>query len=432
MTVNNDLSQHITQSGRRQCSSSSTLLLLFVLLFLSGCATFQPKPFDDNRRLPNAVVKSDGDITVTADILTREEAEEFFGFDFVAKGIQPIWIKIENKGKTPYWFVPHRLDPEYYPAMEAANIAHGSRASDAHKKIYDHFYDVRMARYIPAGDTRKGFVFTKYEPGLKHAVIKVTGKTTKRFMFALKVSGPEMDYQKVAFAELYNGQEIKNVDLAGLRQALEKLPCCTSDATATEKADPLNLAIVGDRTQVMAELLGRGWNLTETVNIGSLYKMMLSNFFGVRYNTSPVSPLYLFGRQQDFAMQKTRNTIDRRNHLRLWLSPMSVDGKPVWIGQISRDIGVKFTSKSPYLVTHEVSANIDEARYYLVEDLQASHAVEKIGYARISAPAAMAAPRKNLTDDDYFTDGLMAVLFLGDRYVPYHETTFLEWETPHH
>ena len=412
--------------------SFSFLLPILLLSLISGCATFQPKPFDETVYLTHAVTRSEGDIAVTADILTREEAKEFFGFDFVGKGIQPIWIKIENTGKDPYWFVPHRLDPEYYSAMEAANIGYGSRSTPSKKIIYDHFYDVRMTRYIPPGETRKGFVFTKFEPGLKHLVIKVIGKSTKRFMFALEIPGPEMDYQKVDFKKLYRESEIIALDLPGLRRELGRLPCCTSDSKGTGLADPLNLAIVGDRTQVMAELLGRGWDLTETIRPGSVYRMMLSNIFGVRYRTAPISPLYLLGRHQDFAMQKTRSDIDRRNHLRLWLSSMTVEGRPVWIGQISRDIGVKFTTKSPYLVTHEISANIDEARHYIVEDLVASNAVEKIGYVKVSEPATQSAPRQNLTGDDYFTDGLMAVIFLVDRYIPYNEITFLDWENPFH
>jgi hypothetical protein len=416
----------------KKCGPFFLLLLVPLLTFIPGCATFEPKPFNEAVYLTHAVTRSDGDISVTADILTREEAKEFFGFDFVGEGIQPIWIKIENRSRDSYFFVPHRLDPEYYSALEAANIGYGSRSTPSQKKIYDHFYDVRMTRYIPPGETRKGFVFTKFEQGLKHLIIKMTGKSTKRFIFALEIPGPEMDYQKVEFERLYKSTEISQLDLPGLRRELEKLPCCTSNPEGTGPADPLNLAIVGDRTEVMAELLGRGWNLTETIRFGSVFKMMTSEIFGVRYPTAPISPLYLFGRHQDFAMQKTRSNIDRRNHLRLWLSPLTLEGRPVWIGQISRDIGIKFTTKSPYLVTHEISANIDEARYYIIEDLLASNAVEKIGYAKVSEPVPPSAPRQNLTGDDYFTDGLMAVIFLVDRYVPYNEVTFLEWETPFH
>jgi hypothetical protein len=72
-----------------------------------------------------------------------------------------------------------------------------------------------------------------------------------------------------------------------------KLPCCTSNAEGAAAADPLNIAIVGDRVQVMAELLGRGWDLTETVRFGSVYRMLLSYAFGMRYRTAPISPLYL-------------------------------------------------------------------------------------------------------------------------------------------
>lgn len=408
------------------------LLLGLSLVFISGCATFQPKPFDETTYLSHAVTKSNGDITVAADILTREETKEVFGYDFIDEDIQPIWIKIENRSRDPYWFVPHRLDPEYYSAMEAANIGYGSRSTEANKKIYDHFYDVRMTRYIPPGETRKGFVFTKFEQGIKHLIIKVIGKSTKRFIFALEIPGPEMDYQQVHFERLYKDKQIMDLDLAGLRRELGKLPCCASNAEGTGFADPLNLAIVGDRAQVMAELLGRGWDLTETVRFDTAFKMIISSLFSLRYRTAPISPLYLMGRQQDFAMQKTRSNINRRNHLRLWLSPMTVEGRSVWVGQISRDIGIKFTTKSPYLVTHEISQNLDEARHYIVEDLIASNAVEKIGYVRVSEPISPSAPRQNLTEDDYFTDGLMAVIFFADRYIPYNEINFLDWETPFH
>ena len=59
-----------------------------------------------------------------------------------------------------------------------------------------------------------------------------------------------------------------------------------------------------------------------------------------------MSDLYLFGRAQDFALQKARDNIHQRNHLRLWLSPMRYHGKQVWVGQISRDIGSRLTIHS--------------------------------------------------------------------------------------
>lgn len=67
--------------------------------------------------------------------------------------------------------------------------------------------------------------------------------------------------------------------------------------------------------------------------------------FGRRYRYAPVSPLFLFGRHQDLALQRARDVIDERNHMRLWRAPVSLDGVPVWVGQISRDVGVKLTGR---------------------------------------------------------------------------------------
>jgi hypothetical protein len=70
------------------------------------------------------------------------------------------------------------------------------------------------------------------------------------------------------------------------------------------------------------------------------------------------------------AGQKPRHTVHERNHLRLWLSPMCYAGKPVWVGQISRDIGVRFTLKAWPPVTHKIDPDIDDAMFPIIEDLQ--------------------------------------------------------------
>ena len=88
------------------------------------------------------------------------------------------------------------------------------------------------------------------------------------------------------------------------------------------------------------------WDETETITARSAWKTGLSFLFGGRYRHSPVSALYVFGRRQDAALQKARGTIHERNHLRLWLAPATFQGKPVWLGQISRNIGVRFSKRT--------------------------------------------------------------------------------------
>ncbi len=53
----------------------------------------------------------------------------------------------------------------------------------------------------------------------------------------------------------------------------------------------------------------------------------------------------------------------------------------MWIGQLSRDIGVRFSARS-FFVTHRIDPEVDEARDYLIEDLLASESLEALAYVR--------------------------------------------------
>jgi len=147
-------------------------------------------------------------------------------------------------------------------------------------------------------------------------------------------------------------------------------------------------------------------------------------------DTAPVSPLYLFGRYQDLALQKARTTISRRNHLRLWLAPFTIERHSVWVGQISRDIGIKLTTQSWYLTTHRVSPYVDQEREYLLQDLLLTASVERVGFVGGVGASSPPHPRRNLTNDPYFTDGLRLVVFLGSEPRSPLAVEFLPWERP--
>ena len=129
-------------------------------------------------------------------------------------------------------------------------------------------------------------------------------------------------------------------------------------------------------------------------------------------------------------MQKARGTVHQRNHLRLWLTPHKFKDKYVWVGQVSRDIGVRFTAKAPFFVTHKIDPSIDEARAALAEDLLFSQGLVKVGYVRGTEPVTPDKPRTNLTGDPYYTNGLRIVLMLDRKNVPSREVQFFGWEHP--
>ena len=155
---------------------------------------------------------------------------------------------------------------------------------------------------------------------------------------------------------------------------------------------------------------------------------MLSFISGGEYRYSPVSSLYVFGRKQDVAFQKARGTIHERNHLRLWMSRGRFQGKPIWIGQISRDIGVHFTRKT--ITTHKIDPDVDETREYLLEDLAYAQALWKFGYAEGVGEAPIDKPRGNLTGDPYFTDGYRLVLWVTSTPVDIADIQVVRWSVP--
>ena len=122
----------------------------------------------------------------------------------------------------------------------------------------------------------------------------------------------------------------------------------------------------------------------------------------------------LSGVSGSVALQKARDTVSLRNHLRLWLAPFTINGLQVWVGQISRDIGIKLTTQSWYLTTHRISPEVDQDRFYLLQDLMMSGAVSRFGFVRGAGVSSLPNPRVNLTGDPYLTDGLRLVLFLNE------------------
>jgi hypothetical protein len=98
------------------------------------------------------------------------------------------------------------------------------------------------------------------------------------------------------------------------------------------------------------------------------------------------------------------------------------------VGQISRDIGVKFTTTSKFLVTHVIDPDVDEARNSFIQDLLFSQGLVKVGYAKGGPVASETDPARNLGDDPYFSDGLRAVMLLDKMNRPIREVQFFDWE----
>ena len=399
---------------------------LLLLLLITGCATPpQTESLDYRARAESQV---DDGVRVSAVVLSPQESENTFSIALAKKGIQPVWIEIENQEDKTFYLMLLSVDPDYFAPSEVAWTFRG-QGGDSFEVKMDRFLDKHIPVVIPPRSTVSGYVYTNIDPGGKAFAVEMFGEQGIRlFEFVQAVPGFDADFMRVDFDRLYPSSEVQDVGLTGLREYLTTLPCCVSGGDRKTPGDPLNLVIVGDGRHLLATLIRRRWDFTETSSGDTVWRTMSSSAFGSKYRTSPVSSLYFFDRPQDTALQKARNTVDERNHLRLWRAPVTFDGKPVWVGQISRDIGVKFSSKT--FVTHKIDPYVDEARLYITLDVAAARALRAVGYVKGVGYSGRASPRFNYTEDPYYTDGLRVVLILGEEQILLDKIEYLSWEQP--
>ena len=414
---------------------------------------YTPRP-DERPFLERSQVQKDDEVEVTVAVLGGRESERFFGAPLGRRGIQPVWIEIINRAETPLFFDRVRLDPNYYTPLEASLLNHFAIAKRlagfgllawlflpllvflplkyfgarrANRRMDDHFrsHSFPLGPIAP-GESASGFVFASLDAGTKIVRVRLFGcDPPKELAFSVPVPGLAIDYQRRPIDDLHPPESLADCDETTLRDRLRQQPPATTNHSATRDGDPANLVVIADFETALAAFGGR-WDETETISLATCWKTFKSFLLGSPYRYSPVSPLFLYGRSQDFALQRARHTINERLHLRLWLTPMRFEGKSVWVGQISRDIGVRFTPRTWNLTTHRIDPDVDEARDYVVEDLAASGRLDRVGYIEGVGVSERDTPRRNLTGDPYVTDGFRAVLILSSTRAA---VRFLGWNS---
>jgi hypothetical protein len=398
---------------------------------MQGCATTKPPPVNPLAYKTRTKSNVKEDVTVTVAVPTIAEAQAIYGVELAAKHIQPVWLEVENDSTDTYWFLTSGMDPNYFSPSEAA-FAFYSDKKETNRQLVEKFQKLQFQNPIRPESTQTGFVLVNLDEGYKAVDIDlISREAVKSFSFIIADPEFRADFKLVDFETLYAAEDISNIeDEEALRRVLEELPCCTTNADGDEYGDPLNLVVIGEPNDLVPALVRRNWHTTEITWSRAILRTINSYLYGERYRYSPISPLYVYGRPQDIGWQKARRTIHERNHMRFWLSPFRFRAKKVWVGQISRDIGVKLTLKSPTITTHVIDPDVDEARRYFVEDLAYSQALAGVGYVKGVGVVSKEAPRMNLVGDPFYTDGFRAVLFFEPRPYTLSDIEHLEWETP--
>ena len=125
------------------------------------------------------------------------------------------------------------------------------------------------------------------------------------------------------------------------------------------------------------------------------------------YENAPVSQLYLYGRVEDLAFEKTLNTFLKRHHLRLWRTLVPApDGREIWIGASTHDIGLDVHFG---VVSHEIDPDLDVERAKVGADLMAGGLVS--AERLVSRPNPLT-EGKTATGGTWTTDGQLLLIEL--------------------
>jgi len=137
--------------------------------------------------------------------------------------------------------------------------------------------------------------------------------------------------------------------------------------------DPINLAVLGTEAQLDKAMTEAGWTRADDVTLRTSWRIVASTLLRRSYDEAPVSPLFLFGHQQDVAyQQEVRGNPSKRHHVRFWRCPegwlLPGGHNADWLaaGTFDRSVGFSLFTLQ---ITHKIDANTDVERDHIVSTL---------------------------------------------------------------
>jgi hypothetical protein len=177
--------------------------------------------------------------------------------------------------------------------------------------------------------------------------------------------------------------------------------------------DMVNFLLIGSEEQVKAMFQAAGWVQVDRDTKDAVLQALVASLSKQAYLTMPMSQLYLYGRPQDygFAHAEPLTVVTTRHHLRIWKSPLTVGGQPVWVGAATHDMGIERDQRNGNL-THHIDPNVDEERDFVSRSLVGS------GYVTQHTSVLPTDPikdEKTATGGSFHSNGEVLVLWLNNN-----------------
>jgi hypothetical protein len=190
-----------------------------------------------------------------------------------------------------------------------------------------------------------------------------------------------------------------------------KLPRRIADKDGNP-GDMINFLILGSEDAMQKVFTAAGWVKVDADVSGAVLHGILESISKESYLTMPMSPLYLFGRSQDYgwAHAEPIKVVASRNHLRIWKAPFQVDGQTLWVGAATHDIGFERDERNNG-ITHKIDPDIDLERNYVDKTLTSTGLVAEVTHV---LPVDALKEARTATGGSFHSDGHVLVLKLSD------------------
>lgn len=395
----------------------STVVALVCVVALLGCAprSYAPPTIESVGITHRAHHQTEDDLTVRVSVPGADETEALFGLPLYDRGIQPVWIEVENASEQRVRFAPVGIDPIYFSPHEVAYMHKTRYKGDGFTEMERYFADTAMDRWIWPGETRSGFVYTHLGKGTKAFNVDLftgSGRST-HFSFFVDVPGFEPDHASIDFATLYAEDEVRRVDGDALRDELGAISCCTVDASGEDQGLPINAVLVGSGPDVLQALLRAGWVEHERAKTPAQLERAQ----------------HWMGRPADAVFRNNRSKGGERNELRIWLSPIVADGTPVWMAQVTHFIG-RSTELGRALFDPRLDPDVDDATAYLLQLMWYRQTLAAYAWLSTGHEVSIGQNAIDFRGVEYFTSGRRVVLWLSGEPVSQTETDAHVWDLP--
>jgi len=191
----------------------------------------------------------------------------------------------------------------------------------------------------------------------------------------------------------------------------EQIPRRIADK-AGNPGDMVNFLILGSETAMQNVFTAAGWVKVDSDVQNTILHGLISSLSKESYLTMPMSPLYLFGRSQDYgwAHAEPIDVVRSRNHLRIWKGAFTVNGETLWVGAATHDIGFERDERNNGL-THKIDPDIDLERDYVEKTLCGTGLVTQVFHFLPRNPMQEA---NTATGGSFHSNGQVLILKLAE------------------